>query len=96
MSSHPMQPLVKDDQGVVRFKKNAIVQFLLDDGPNDMNRLARIPFSKEDCEQFYQLIGYSVCGYCDLSTVSSESKDTAWAQTELQFPDVRGDIPPGE
>lgn len=30
-----------------------------------------------DVEQFYQLIGYSVGGYCELSLVSDESADAA-------------------
>lgn len=29
-ATHPMQPLVRDRRGVVRFKKNAIVDFMLD------------------------------------------------------------------
>lgn len=80
---HPMQPVGLDGRGghsgrgVMRFKPNAIVQFLLDNGPFDMNALARLPFSAEDRMQFAQLIGYSVCGYGDLSYVSDESCDEA-------------------
>lgn len=37
---HPMQPLLKDEHGVLRFKANKIVRFLLDAGPFDMNALA--------------------------------------------------------
>lgn len=64
---HPMQPIEKDDQGVVRFRENKIVGFLLDAGPFDMNQIAKMPFSVEDRRQFAQLIGYSVCGYGELS-----------------------------
>lgn len=32
-SKHPMQSVRKDKDGVVRFKANAIVRFLLDAGP---------------------------------------------------------------
>ena len=39
MNQHPMQPIELDD-GVIRFHKNAIVSFLLDAGPFDMNQLA--------------------------------------------------------
>jgi len=67
---HPMQEIYLDDKGVARFRVNAIVRFLLDDGPNDMNRLARIPFSDADREQFAQLIGYSVSGFEELSYAS--------------------------
>lgn len=67
---HPVQPIVLDDHGVARFKANEIVRFLLDAGPFDMNQLAIKSFSKEDREQFAQLIGYSVSGAADLSYVS--------------------------
>lgn len=64
--SHPMQPLVVDD-GVLRFRRNAIVAHLLESGKDDMNSLAIMPFSQVDREQFAQLIGYSVSGFGDLS-----------------------------
>ena len=83
----PTQPVALDDKGVARFKQNAIVRFLLDAGPFDMNRLAVVPFSDEDRMQFAQLIGYSVGGYEELSYVSDESADRArqWlASTEKQ------------
>jgi len=35
---HPMQPLIRDDQGVIRFKKNAIVRYLIDHGSIDLNQ----------------------------------------------------------
>ena len=69
----PMQPVALDDKGVARFKQNAIVRFLLDAGPFDLNRLAVMPFSDEDRMQFAQLIEYSVGGYEELSYVSDES-----------------------
>jgi hypothetical protein len=68
--AHPMQPVYLDKHKVSRFKANAIVQFLLDKGPHDMNTLARETFSDEDREQFAQLIGYSVSGFGELSYVS--------------------------
>ena len=40
---HPMQPIEKKD-GVIRFKENAIVRFLLDAGPNDLNSIALMSF----------------------------------------------------
>lgn len=78
MSEHPMQPIVIDHQGVVRFQHNALVRFLLDSGPFDMNQLAMLPFSNEDRMQFAQLIGYSVSGYGELSYAS----DTSVAQAD--------------
>lgn len=71
MKRHPIQPVVVDKDGVHRFKENAICRYLLDHGGIDMNQLARQGFSKEDSEQFAQLIGYSVSGACDLSYVSN-------------------------
>jgi len=75
---NPDQPLVRDAQGTIRFRENAIVRYLLDVGATDMNRLALLPFSQEDREQFLQLIGYSVCGFGELSYVSDE----AWARAK--------------
>jgi len=50
---HPTQPLEKDSHnGVLRFKENKIVRYLLDEGPFDMNHLAGISFPQGDKEQF--------------------------------------------
>jgi hypothetical protein len=66
--AHPMQDFVNDD-GVVRFKRNAIVEYLLDNGGIDMNKIAMLKFSQEDRVQFAQLIGYSLNGFHELSYV---------------------------
>ncbi len=71
-SSYTPQPLIVLDDGVVRFRENKIVRFLLDAGPFDMNQLAMMPFGQEDYEQFAQLIGYSVSEFGELSYVSPE------------------------
>ena len=74
--THPMQPLVKTDDGVIRFKENAIVSRLLAAGrageKMDLNEIARMDFSQEDRMQLNQLIGYSVSGFGDLSTTSTQ------------------------
>jgi hypothetical protein len=70
---HPMQPIVIADDGVVRFQRNAIVRFLLDNGGFDLNQLTLKGFPEEDWEQFAQLIGYSVDGFADLSYASEET-----------------------
>lgn len=77
---HPIQPLEKDSDNILRFKQNAIVRFLLDAGPFDLNQLALRPFSQEDEEQFAQLIGYSLGGFRGLSYVSDETYDKAASQ----------------
>ena len=69
---HPIQPLGIAEDGVLRFKQNAIVRHLLDKGGIDLNQIACLDFSREDREQFAQLIGYSHSGAHDLSYVSSE------------------------
>jgi len=74
---HPIQPLELDEHGVLRFKGNALVRHLLDNGGIDMNDLAVTQFPQEDREQFAQLIGYSQCGFGDLSYVSDEAYETA-------------------
>jgi hypothetical protein len=68
---------VLDEHGTLRFKENKIVRHLLDAGPFDMNDLARLDFPREDREQFAQLIGYSLDGFCELPYVSDEVFDAA-------------------
>lgn len=70
---HPIQPLEKDTRGTPRFKSNAIVEYLLKEGPFDLNHLACQKFNAEDREQFAQLIGYSLGGFGELSYVSDET-----------------------
>lgn len=82
-AKHPVQPLIKDEHGIVRFKKNDIVRYLLDAGPFDMNSLAIMPFSQEDHEQFAQLIGYSLSGFSELSYVRDKTYERA-AQQEVK------------
>ena len=77
--AHPIQPLVVDENGTTRFKKNAIVEYLLDNGRIDLNQIARQDFSREDREQFAQLIGYSWSGAHDLGYMSDEVLDAAEA-----------------
>ena len=68
-----MQLLVKDDDGVVRFRPNTVVRHLLDKGSIRLSDLAMVDFPQEDLEQFAQLIGYSLAGYHELSYVSDGS-----------------------
>ena len=77
MIQHPIQQLYKDKHGTIRFRKNAIVRFLLDAGPYDLNDLSIMNFSDNDWEQFAQLIGYSLCGFGELSYVSDAAYDRA-------------------
>jgi hypothetical protein len=80
---HPIQPLELDDKGVLRFKENKIVSHLLAKGGIDLNAIACLDFSKEDRQQFAQLIGYSLGGYADLrSYVDDDAYRAAEAQKE--------------
>lgn len=79
---HPIQPLIVDDNGVIRFKANAIVRYLLDNGGIDLNQITVLDFSREDREQFAQLIGYSLNGAEELDYVSREVIETAEAMRE--------------
>lgn len=75
---HPIQPLALDEHGVLRFKQNKIVRYLLDNGGIDLNQIARLDFPDEDREQFAQLTGYSLSGFADLGYVSDETYDAAY------------------
>lgn len=70
MKPQPMQPIVWDGKGVIRFQRNEIVCAVLDAATNgqrlDLDDLARMPFRREDREQFAMLIGYSVAGFTGL------------------------------
>jgi multidrug resistance efflux pump len=81
---HPIQPLAKDAQGVLRFKENKLVRHLLDWAQargHGMNEMVVMDFPQEDWEQFAQLIGYSLSGFSELSYVSDASY-TAASQME--------------
>lgn len=71
--TQPMQPLYTDRRGVVRFKENAVVSYLLDKGGLTLNDLALVDFPQEDLEQFAQLIGYSLRGFGELHYVSNRT-----------------------
>lgn len=72
---HPIQPLEFADDGILRFKANAIVKHLVKNQLIDLNELARMRFPRADWEQFNQLMGYSHSG----APVSDEIRDAAWA-----------------
>ena len=74
---HPIQPIIKDADGRPRFKPNAIVRYLLDHGGFDLNTLTERDFSREDWQQFAQLIGYSLAGFGELSYVDRETYEAA-------------------
>jgi len=81
-----IQPLCFDKFGVLRFKENKIISFMLEAGERgekfDMNSLGTMDFSDEDREQLAQLIGCSVSDFGDLNYVSNET----WKRANEQKP----------
>jgi len=93
MSERPVQPVILEEHGVLRFEENKIVVFLLDHGGYDMNKIAAMKFSVEDREQFAQLIGYSLGGFDELSYVRGETSARAWAAAEaIQWAERRRNV----
>jgi len=76
----PIQPLYKDEHGLVRFKENKIVRQLLDFASSrgmSLNDIAMRDYSQEDRVQFAQLIGYSLSGFGTLSYVDNDTYEAA-------------------
>lgn len=86
---HPIQPLEKDADGKIRFKKNSIVDFL---SKNRLNELSEMDFPQEDWEQLAQLIGYSLTGFSELSYVSDETYYTAVIMATHEKPEYAARI----
>jgi hypothetical protein len=94
---NPMQPVINTDSGVIRFKKNKIVDELLDFASArgfDLNfivgKLCKGDFSQDDYEQFNQLIGYSVNGFHELSNVSDATARQASRLAKKIDPEAGG------
>ena len=63
----PTQPVYRDEEGVLRFRKNSFVRYLLEYLPGGMNTLAQLPdMSREEFKQLWQLTGISFQGYLDV------------------------------
>jgi len=76
---HPLQLIVRADDGTVRFQGNALVQHLVDSYPGGAEalRCACPAADNGDWEQLEQLLGYSVSGFGDLPYVSREAVQAA-------------------
>jgi len=59
-ASHPVQALEVDDDGLLRFKVNAIVRRLVLERHVDFDQVLKWDVPVEDRAQFYQLMGHSV------------------------------------
>lgn len=84
----PWQPIVKQN-GVYRWKANAICKWLVDKGLANLNELACQDFTAADRAQFAQLIGYSISGWGDLSYVRNTDANEAQAMAEKLYPPKR-------
>jgi len=90
-----MQPLILDTNGVVRFKANSLVTYLVNFASQSnmgveylWKQLPNIP--EEDKEQFAQLIGYPVIGFGDLPFVSTEAFTKALKQRQKLLAKEKG------
>lgn len=85
---HPLQPIVWDGEGTVRFQENPIIRFLQEFaaskgmGLNELHMLRNSNWSKRDWSQFMQLLGYSVSGFGDLSFIP---------ETDVHKADIRAE-----
>lgn len=87
---HPVQPVEWDDHGVLRFKENPIVSYLLDNSRADLDALHLMSdkegFTTHDWDQFNQLIGYSVSGCPIRSRVTRSIADEKAEAYMREFP----------
>jgi len=71
-TKHPMQPVEIAKDGVIRFKQNKLVRFLVDQYGLNQLHMRCSEATEEDWNQLAQLIGYSVSGFGDLSYADPE------------------------
>ena len=82
---HPMQPVVLDEEGIPRFRHNAIVCALRDHARAHglaLDDLRDRSFSDEDWNHFVQLIGYSTSGFGELDFAFKDDVARADAEAE--------------
>jgi hypothetical protein len=96
MTKKLTQPILHDEMsGYTRFMSNALVRVLLDEATKrgfDIEKLMAAGrdapngvWAQDDVEQFFQLIGYSVTGYCELDFISEQSKALAEREAEKEL-----------
>lgn len=83
-----------DKNGSPRFIESPVIRWMLDKLREKGVTLNDFPwweFVNHDIGQFYQLIGYSVSGYCELHMVDQASQDEAVEEAKkLGFPWQQG------
>ena len=78
--NNPIQPVVEGADGTLRFKQNAIVRHLVDWArrrDHTLDDLTEMNFTSEDWRQLFQLLGYTLDGYSELSCVDDEAYSAA-------------------
>jgi len=66
------QPLYTDNRGILRFKENDVILYLLHKSGITIEQVASLPFSNEDKIQFVQLIGIDIVAFEFLPFVTSD------------------------
>lgn len=91
-----MRPIIRDgaggSYGIIRFQENSLVRRLLDESQKrgfGLNQLVRTQATQAEWEEFYQLIGYSLAGYHELSLVSDLAALEASKAARAKFPTGR-------
>lgn len=85
----PLQPVYRDERGILRFRPNLVVVKLTELCPGWDRAMQDPEVSDEDREQFATLIGFTLAGFCELSFVS----DVAIAKALSARLEVIDDLP---
>jgi hypothetical protein len=87
-----LREVYTDTKGVVRFRGNAVVEWLFKNGRIDLNTIPCHSLPSKDVAEFWQMLGYSVSGYGDLDfidrmTVEQADKEAELVQVRIPKPD---------
>ena len=81
-----MQPIAPDSHGVARFRENDVIRWLVDVKGVNLNEVSRVAqteeFDRYDVAQFWQMLGYSVSGYGDISFIPKSVVEKADSKVE--------------
>ena len=78
MATHPMQPVERGDDGIVRFKQNAIIHHLVD----SLNSLSMMDFSTKDQMHFAQPLGMPVERFAELGFATQEMVEAGYSAAD--------------
>lgn len=91
---HPFQPLGRDAEGLLRFKKNTMVEFMFSKGciSLSMDEFGKLLFPLEDREQFVQLLGCSLTNFSNLPYVRAETYSAVVQKTAISCSDAEAKV----